>query len=51
MTLAQDLNFVALGGINTSNYKKLKLTKIIGFASISWIKKNGLIKIRPFLKI
>ena len=49
MTLAHDLNFVALGGINTSNYKKLKLTKIIGLASISWIKKNGLIKIRPFL--
>ena len=50
MTLAQNLDFVALGGINTSNYKKLKLTKIVGFASINWIKKNGLKNIRPFLK-
>ena len=31
---------IALGGINHSNYKKLKLTNISGFASISWIKKN-----------
>lgn len=31
---------VALGGINSSNLKKLKLTKSISFASISWIKKN-----------
>ena len=51
MTLTQNLDFVALGGINKSNYKKLKLTKIVGFASINWIKKNGLKNIRPFLKI
>ena len=36
---------VALGGINFSNYFRLKLTKSKGFASISWIKKNGLNKI------
>ena len=48
MTLTQNLDFVALGGINKSNYKKLKLTKIVGFASINWIKKNGLKNIRPF---
>ena len=51
ITLTQNLDFIALGGINTNNYKKLKLTKTVGFASISWIKKNGLMKIRPFLKI
>jgi thiamine-phosphate pyrophosphorylase len=33
-------NLVALGGINESNYKKLKMLKITGFAGISWIKKN-----------
>ena len=31
---------IALGGINYVNYKRLKLTKIAGLASISWIKKN-----------
>ena len=42
---------VALGGLNENNYKRLKSTKVIGFASISWAKKNGLRKLRPFLKI
>jgi len=32
---------IALGGINDSNFSKLCLTKSEGFASISWIKKNG----------
>ena len=41
---------IALGGINQKNYKKLKSTNSIGFASISWAKKNGLRKLRPFLK-
>ena len=41
--------FIALGGINESNYKKLKSTDSIGFASISWAKKNGLRKLRPLL--
>ena len=33
---------VALGGINQDNLKKVRLTRSIGIASISWIKKNGL---------
>ena len=33
---------VALGGINPDNLKKVRLTRSIGIASISWIKKNGL---------
>ena len=36
---------VALGGINSSNFFKIRITKSKGFASISWIKKNGLNKI------
>jgi thiamine-phosphate pyrophosphorylase len=39
---------VALGGINYKNFKKLKMLKSIFFASISFIKKNGPKKIRPF---
>ena len=31
---------VALGGVNSSNYKRIKLTKSTALASISWIKKN-----------
>ena len=42
ITLNENSEFIALGGINRSNYKKLKLVKIKGFASINWIKKNGL---------
>ena len=33
---------VALGGINSNNLKRVRLTKSIGIASIKWIKKNGL---------
>lgn len=40
---------IALGGINETNYKSLKSTNSIGFASISWAKKNGLSKLRPLL--
>ena len=40
---------VALGGINRLNYKRLKSTKIDGFASISWIKKNRPKNIGRFL--
>ncbi len=36
---------ISLGGINSKNFRKIKLTKSCGFASISWIKKNGLNKI------
>ena len=47
--LSQKANFIALGGINQNNYKKIYLTKSIGFAGISWIKKNGPRNIlRPF---
>ena len=48
ITLKQNSNFVALGGINENNYKKLKMINIVGFAGINWIKKNGLRKLRPF---
>ena len=41
-------NFIALGGVNEKNYKMIKLTKAKGIASISWAKKNGLRKLRPF---
>ena len=43
------LKIIALGGINEKNYRKLKSTNCIGFASISWVKKNGLRKLRPLL--
>ena len=33
---------ICLGGINEKNIRRLRLTKSNGFASISWIKKNGL---------
>ena len=36
---------IALGGMNTENLNKIRLTKSKGIASISWIKKNGLNKI------
>ena len=43
------LKTIALGGINKKNYKSLKSTKSVGFAAISWAKKNGLSKLRPLL--
>jgi thiamine-phosphate pyrophosphorylase len=48
LTLKIKSNFIALGGINEKNFKGIRLLKINGFASISWIKKNGLSKLRPF---
>ena len=48
MALNKRAYFIALGGINEQNYKMIKLLKINGFASISWAKKNGLRKLRPF---
>ena len=48
MTLNKKANFIALGGINEKNYKMLKLLRTNGLASISWAKKNGLSKLRPF---
>ena len=35
---------ICLGGINPTNLKKIYLTKSVGIAGISWIKKNGLNK-------
>ena len=49
LTLDNKNNFIALGGINESNVNKLKLLNCDGFSGISWIKKNGLKKFRPFL--
>ena len=43
------INFVALGGINNLNIRKINLLNCYGFAGISWVKKNGLRKLRPFL--
>lgn len=43
INLINKCNIIALGGIDKSNYKKIKNTRSIGFASISWIKKTGLI--------
>jgi thiamine-phosphate pyrophosphorylase len=35
-------SIIALGGINSKNFNKLKAIFCDGFASISWIKKTGL---------
>ena len=48
LTLGIKNKFIALGGINEKNYRETRLTNADGFASISWIKKNGLSKLRPF---
>ncbi len=48
MTLNKKVYFIALGGIDEKNYKKIKLLRTNGFASMSWAKKNGLRKLRPF---
>ena len=48
LTIDEKINYIALGGINEKNYKQIKLTRSSGFAGISWIKKNGLRKLRPF---
>jgi len=47
LNLTTNIDSIALGGINRENLKKLKCTKVIGFAGISWIKKTGLKLIRP----
>ena len=45
----KNVKLIALGGINNTNIKKINLLNCFGFAGISWIKKNGLKKSRPFL--
>jgi thiamine-phosphate pyrophosphorylase len=37
-----DVKVIALGGINLSNFRKLRSVLCYGFAGISWIKKTGL---------
>ena len=49
ITLRHNNNFIALGGINKNTVKKIKLLRCVGFSGISWIKKNGLRKLRPSL--
>ena len=49
LSFNKKIKFIALGGINSSNIKKINLLNCYGFAGISWIKKNGLRKLRPFL--
>ena len=49
LSFNKKINFIALGGINNSNIKKINLLNCYGFAGISLIKKNGLRKLRPFL--
>ncbi len=48
IALNSKVDCIALGGINQKNIKKIGLLKSKGFASISWAKKNGLSKLRPF---
>ena len=40
LNLTTKIKTIALGGINKQNLKKLKCTRVVGFAGISWIKKN-----------
>ena len=39
-----DIKIIALGGISSSNFDKLKTVRCSGFAAITWIKKTGLNK-------
>ena len=48
LTLGIEKEFIALGGINEKNVKKLNLVNIKGFSGISWIKKTGLKKLGRF---
>ena len=49
LSFNKKIKFIALGGINSLNIKKINLLNCYGFAGMSWIKKNGLRKLRPFL--
>ena len=40
INLINKKRIIALGGINQSNFKRIKLTKSQGIGSINWIKKN-----------
>ena len=41
ITRLANIKIIALGGINKKNLKKLHMSNASGFASISYIKKNG----------
>ena len=43
------LPVIALGGINTTNIKSLKLLKLRGFAGIRYFKKKGPLKKGPLI--
>ena len=45
INLFTNVKTIALGGLNQNNIKLLKSTKVEGYASITWIKKN-----RPTIK-
>ena len=45
INLFTNVKTIALGGLNQKNVKMLRSTKVDGFASITWIKKN-----RPTIK-
>ena len=45
INLFTNVKTIALGGLNENNIKLLKSTKVEGYASITWIKKN-----RPTIK-
>ena len=45
INLLTNVKTIALGGINQNNIKLLRSTKVEGYASITWIKKN-----RPTIK-
>ena len=49
LTLNHKNKFIALGGINDFTLRRIGLLRCVGFSGISWIKKNGLKNIRPFL--
>jgi len=41
ITKSNNLKFVALGGLNSQNLKKLNLVNVIGYAGITIFKKKG----------
>tara|TARA_Y100001970_G_scaffold294140_1_gene447442 strand:+ start:5537 stop:6103 length:567 start_codon:yes stop_codon:yes gene_type:complete len=50
VNLNNSKGIIALGGVNEKNFKSIKLTKALGFASIDWIKKNRPKNLGRFLK-
>tara|TARA_Y100001970_G_scaffold183158_1_gene222754 strand:+ start:516 stop:1091 length:576 start_codon:yes stop_codon:yes gene_type:complete len=48
LSRSTNTKIIALGGINNKNLKKLKISNASGFASISYIKKNGPDKLGRF---